>query len=112
MKRQFEKYDYDEELNAKPIDPSVKKQPVFILFKFQLSGIIGLTFLFLSLLFLSQTEDFKYDRPEYYSNETFEQRQFRLRQMWTFQSYHYQSLIISAIWFGIKILMSINRSHR
>jgi hypothetical protein len=41
--------------------------------------------------------------------ETQEQRQFRHRQVWAYQSYDYQSLIIAAIWYGIKILMSTHR---
>ena len=71
-----------------------------------------MTFLGLSILFLLQTSDYKSGQPDYQSNESFEQKQFRHRQVWTFQSYHYQSLLISSIWFAIKILMSISRSKR
>jgi hypothetical protein len=101
LKNIMEHYDYD---------PVLGKRAT--LFNFQLSQIIAMTFTFLTLLFGGQAHFYTSDKRFYETLETQEQRQFRHRQVWAYQSYQYQSLIIAAIWFGIKILMSISRSKK
>ena len=67
-------------------------------------------FTFLTVTFGLQAHFYTSDKKFYETLETQEQRQFRHRQVWAYQSYEYQSLIIAAIWYGIKILMSTHRS--
>eukprot|EP00347_Sterkiella_histriomuscorum_P009389 403341398 len=77
----------------------------------QRSTVFATFFFLLTLLYLGQTSNFQANEHQSYK-ETAEQRQFRHRQLWTYQSYKYQCMIITAIWLGIKILMNVNRKHR
>ena len=94
----MEYYDYDS---------SAKHS--FILFRVQMSQIIALTFLFLGGLFFMQSNVLEERKEE---AQSLPEKQNLFQQMWSTQSYQYQSLIIAAIWFGIKILMAHSRRER
>ena len=94
----MEYYDYDS---------SAKHS--LILFRVQMSQIIALTFLFLAGLFFMQSNVLEERKDE---SQSLEEKRNLFQQMWSTQSYQYQSLIIAAIWFGIKILMAHSRRER
>ena len=95
----MEYYDYDQRAASHP----------FVLFRVQMSQIIGMTFLFLTGLFFLQSNVME-DRKNEATSTT--DLTIIYQQMWSFQSYQYQCLIITVIWFGIKILMSHSRRER
>ena len=95
----MEYYDYDS---------SAARHP-FILFRVQMSQIIAMTFLFLTGLFFLQSNVLEERKDEALSAA---EKQNLFQQVWSTQSYQYQSLIIAAIWFGIKILMAHSRRER
>ena len=63
------------------------------------------------MLFGVQAHFFTTKLKSYETLETQEQRQFRHKEIWSFQSYEYQSLIIAAIWLGLNILMNTHRKE-
>ena len=89
-------------------DSSAVRHP-FILFRVQMSQIIAMTFLFLAGLFFLQTNVLEERKEEALSSA---EQQNLFQQVWSTQSYQYQSLIIAAVWFGIKILMAHSRRER
>ena len=99
IRKFMEYYDYDS---------SAARHP-FILFRVQMSQIIALTFLFLTGLFFMQANVLEERKNE--SMSAAEVQNF-LQLMWSTQGYQYQCVIISAIWFGVKILMAHSRRER
>ncbi len=77
---------------------------------FRNSTLMSSIFTFLTIAFALQAHFYTADKKFHETYESQEQRQFRHRQVWAFQSYEYQSLIIAAIWYGLKILMDTHRS--
>ena len=99
IRKVMEYYDYD---------PASAKHP-FILFRVQMSQIIGLSFLIITGLFFLQSSVVEGRKNEASSTAD---TQYFYQQIWSTQSYQYQCLIISVIWFGIKILMGHSRRER
>jgi preprotein translocase subunit SecG len=103
MKQYLEYLDYDDRVE---VVGGKKLSPPYC----QNSTLMASIFTFLTIVFGFQAHFYTSDKKFYETLETQEQRQFRHRQVWAYQSYEYQSLIIAAIWYGIKILMSTHRS--
>ena len=81
------------------------------IFGMSLSGLISIFFIFLTSLFGLQAGFYHPEVKSYETLENPEQRQFRHKELWSYQSYEYQSLILAAIWLGLNILMKTHRKE-